>query len=335
MRRRLIRMKKAAIIIPIYNGSRYLPRTIRSVFRQSYGNIELITIDDGSTDDSYEVLRRLQEEAPETVRMRIFRQENAGICATRNRAMDLAESDFIFFLDQDDLLKRNYVRHMVGELEEKDADLLIGGYELLNEADKVLDRWTLDPDLPWCKFRISAPWGRVFRKRIIDENRIRFMITRISEDFYFNLVYMSCCSKICVSDYSGYGWRYREDSESHANMSRLSPDRNPLPMMTRVLEDMRQDNILEPELLEYMMIKHIVWYLLFTVRGASAEDIRKIYRECFDWLAKNYPGYYQNRQLCPGKPEGETFRVQTIVSGAVRAHRAGLFYPALLLYSKL
>lgn len=328
-------MKKATIIIPVYNGKEFLSRSVRDIFRQTYDAVELIAIDDGSSDGSLQLLNRLAKAAPPHVEMRVFTQANAGICSTRNRGLDLASGDYIFFMDQDDRMKKNCVEVLVSRMEEKEADMVIGGHLLIDEKGRTLEKWEYDSDTPWHKFRNSAPWGRVFRRDLIEKHHLRFMQTRISEDFYFNVVYMSFCEKICVTSYIGYGWTYRAVSESHKNMSRFALDRNPLPMLTQTLRDMRKTNILEPDLLEYMFVKHIVWYLLFTARGTPFSVLREMCTACFDWLADHFPEYNRNPNISFTKPRGESRKVRSIVKTAVSLQKAGLFLPFLAAYSKL
>ena len=327
-------MKKATIIMPVYNGQSFLRQSVRDVFRQTYDNVELIAIDDGSKDGSLKLLRRLAQKAPDNIEMRVFTQENAGICSTRNRGLDLASGSYIFFMDQDDRMKRDCVEALISSLEEEEADMAIGGHLLIDENGRTLERWRYDTRTPWHKYRNSAPWGRVFRREIIEQNHLRFMQTLISEDFYFNVVYMSFCKKIHITPYVGYGWTYRAASESHHNMSRFALDRNPLPMLTGTLEDMRKPNILEPDLLEYMFIKHIVWYLLFTAKGTPGEVLRQMCSACFDWLRQNFPDYDRNPNLSLLRPRGESAKVRSIVRTAVTLQRAGLFLPFLTVYSK-
>ena len=329
--------KKATIIIPVYNGEQFLARSVRDIFRQTYEDIELITIDDGSADGSLKLLNKLAASAPaHNISMRVFTQPNAGICATRNRGLDLATGDYILFMDQDDRMKKDCVESLVTTLEQEKADMVIGGHLLVDEKDgRILEKWQYDTGTPWHKYRNSAPWGRIYRREIIEQNKLRFMQTRISEDFYFNVVYMSCCAKVHVTPYIGYGWTYRASSESHHNMSRYALDRNPLPMLSQTLQDMKRPNSLEPDLLEYMFIKHIVWYLLFTAKGTLRSILRDMHDACFAWLEENFPDYENNPQLVRMGPHGETLKVRGIVRTAVTLHSAGLFLPFLKAYSKL
>jgi len=90
-----------SVIIPVYNGARYLPATLATVARQTVAPLEVLVVDDGSTDDSAEVVEAFRTAHPE-LPLRLIRQENAGQSATRNRAVELAAGDLIAFLDQDD-----------------------------------------------------------------------------------------------------------------------------------------------------------------------------------------------------------------------------------------
>ena len=328
--------RKATIIIPVYNGGQFLVRSVRDVFHQTYEDIELITLDDGSEDGSHRLLKKLAAAAPAHVSMRVFSQTNAGICATRNRGLDLATGDYILFMDQDDRMKKDCVESLVAVLEREKADMVIGGHYLVDEKDgRILEKWQYDTGTPWHKYRNSAPWGRVYKREIIEQNAIRFMQTRISEDFYFNVVYMSLCQKIHVTPYMGYGWTYRALSESHHNMSRYALGRNPLPMLSRTLQDMKRPNMLEPDLLEYMFIKHIVWYLLFTARGTPRGILRDLHDACFSWLKENFPDYEKNPQLLRLGPRGETLKVRSIVRTVIDLHSAGLFLPFLTAYAMI
>ena len=118
-------------------------------------------------------------------------------------------------------------------------------------------------------------------------------------------------------------------------MRRLEEDRSPLPMMTQALRDMKQPNALEPDLLEYMFLKHIVWYLLYTAKGVPQDALRKNYDACMDWLKANFPEYAKNKNLSYFGPKGESAKVRGVVRTAVLLERAGLLFPFLRTFSKV
>ena len=88
-----------SVIVPVYNVQDYLPRCLESICSQTYGNLEIILIDDGSTDDSPRICREFAERDP---RIRYIRTENSGVSAARNRGIGLAQGRWIGFLDSDD-----------------------------------------------------------------------------------------------------------------------------------------------------------------------------------------------------------------------------------------
>lgn len=328
-------MSVVTIIMPIYNGTKYIQKSIGSVFCQSYKKIELIAVNDGSMDDSAEILKLLFKNKPEFINMKIVNQKNQGICRARNNALDIATGKFILFMDQDDYMKPDCVEILVNKINQTNADIVIGGFDLIDEKGSILEKWTLNPKYSWSKFRITAPWGRIFRKSIIDVHNIRFMITKISEDFYFNLLYMSYCKKIEVIEYRGYCWLYNEKSESHANMSRLEEDRNPIVVLNRLYKDMNQINILERDCLEYIMAKHLIWYMFFVCKNAKYSDLIKFYDEAFDWLEKKYPKYIHKLVFKIGRPRGESIKTRIIVKTSLIAKKIGLLKVLLRIYSIL
>ncbi len=327
------------IVMPVYNGECCLNDSIGDIFAQSYRNIELIAVNDGSSDDSGEILAKLCEKQPEGIEIKAVTQINSGICSARNRGLDLARGRYIAFMDQDDRMPEDYVMHLVKEMEGTEdgsakPDAVIGGNVEMRKGLRT--NRDLEPDMPWSLYRNNAPWGRMFRRTVIEENHIRFYDTRISEDFYFNFVYLSFCRKVKVVAQTGYVWRIDERSESHSGMRRYSPERDVTEMLGRLLADMRtidDSSVLDKELFEYLIIKHIVWYLLFISEGSSSRDVREAYDRAFGWLKSNFPDYRHNSQVRWGKPEGESAGVRHIVTIAVMMQKMNLFKPFLALRS--
>lgn len=327
-----------SVIIPVYNGEKYIQNVTNTVMGQTYGNIELIMINDGSKDDSAAILQQIQSDNAEKG-IKIIQQENQGICRTRNCGLDLATGEYVMFMDQDDTMKSDCVEQLVNVMEQENADMAIGGFDLIDSEGRKLENWKLDPKYIWSKFRINAPWGRLFKRQIVETHNIRFMETKISEDFYFNYLYMSYCNKIAVTEYVGYGWLYNEKSESHSNMSQFAEDRNPLVMMTRLQKNMKVPNILENEYVEYAMVKHIIWYLFYVAKSMQTKDLLKMHQNCIQWLETYYPGYKRNKlfSICVhfNEPMGEAFKTRMIVKVGVLLERLGILKNILKVYSKL
>ena len=109
-----------SIIIPVYNTSAYIDRCLDSVTKQSYNNIEIILVDDGSTDDSHE---KCLSWAKKDDRIKIITQKNGGLSAARNAGLDVCKGEYIQFLDSDDKIGQDMVKKMISEIEKNNADL--------------------------------------------------------------------------------------------------------------------------------------------------------------------------------------------------------------------
>lgn len=119
-----------SIIVPVYNVEKYLPDCLDSIINQSYINIEILCINDGSEDNSDRILK---EYAQRDNRIRVFEQENAGLSAARNVGVDYANGKYVLFVDSDDMLAANAVEHIVNKMEYDELDLLCFDVDLLNE----------------------------------------------------------------------------------------------------------------------------------------------------------------------------------------------------------
>ena len=106
--------KKVSVIIPIYNAAQYLHKCLKSVISQTYKNLDIIMIDDGSSDDSYSIAKEYQEKDS---RIRLFTQTNIGLISTRKRGIELAEGEIVGFVDSDDWIEPIMYERLVQRLE--------------------------------------------------------------------------------------------------------------------------------------------------------------------------------------------------------------------------
>lgn len=173
-------MKKITLIVPVYNAQGYLEQMARSALAQDWDNLQLIFSDDGSTDDSLQILSRLSQEDS---RITVISGPNTGVSSARNRALSRAEGDYIGFSDSDDILEPGYFSTLVGLLEDTGADVACCGFSRSYESsgfqdrmppkgaeDMVTDRdgffrLLLDP-----KGYTTVVWNKLFRRQaLLDE----------------------------------------------------------------------------------------------------------------------------------------------------------------------
>lgn len=135
-------MKKVSIIVPVYNVERYVEKCIRSILDQSYQNIEIIIVDDGSTDDSYNVCANLQKESPDKIKL--FKKENGGLSSARNFGLLHAQGEYISFVDSDDIISQVFIEKLVSLLEETSSSVSCCQVAKFNNDEKPIFTHTVE-----------------------------------------------------------------------------------------------------------------------------------------------------------------------------------------------
>ena len=120
---------KISLIIPVYNKEDFVVRCIDSLINQTYEDIEIIAIDDGSTDDSLKILNELEKKDQ---RMKVFHQDNAGVSVARNRGLLEATGDYVYFIDGDDYLIKDACEKMIKATNNGIYDMVICKYQIEN-----------------------------------------------------------------------------------------------------------------------------------------------------------------------------------------------------------
>lgn len=123
------------VVVPVFNAEKYLQETLNSIANQSYRNLEIILIDDRSTDESLKLAKQALTK-DERIRL-IAKEKNEGVSAARNLAIQEATGEYICFIDSDDIVYENYVAAMVHELKRRDVDMIFGPLNQYNEIDGV------------------------------------------------------------------------------------------------------------------------------------------------------------------------------------------------------
>lgn len=222
---------KVSVVIPIYNVEKYLERCINSVVNQTYENIEIILVDDGSPDNCPAIC---DDWAKKDNRIKVIHKPNAGLGMARNTGIDNATGEYIFFFDSDDYVDETIVEKCVKSACETKSEIVIYGRKELLEDGSVIekkinsDKSFYDAELIKKKllpamftydmgFGISA-WGKMFSLETIKRNNLKFKSEReiISEDAYFSLEIFSCVSGVSIINEGLYYYYKRENSLSRS-----------------------------------------------------------------------------------------------------------------------
>lgn len=218
-------MKLITVIIPVYNVKPYLSKCIESVIKQSYKNLEIILVDDGSDDGSFSVCKEFSKKDN---RIKLYHTENLGLSHARNVGLDHASGEYIIFVDSDDYIRKDMISTMVSKGE--DADLVICNYEkVLSDSDKKIpqdakclkdDNWNFKQF--WEHYYLEnlgifccVAWNKLYKKELFKD--IRYPIDKIHEDEYIINDIIGRCNRIRVIKNSLYYYVQRKDSIMHAS----------------------------------------------------------------------------------------------------------------------
>ena len=214
-------MPKVSVIIPVYRAEKFIHECIGSVLNQTHTDLELILVDDGSPDNSGAIC---DEYALKDNRIKVFHQQNGGVCAARNKGLDMATGDYILFLDSDDYMPKDALETLYNDATQNDADIAIGRMFCNTESaefDNNLQVWTgtealikASEDHP----ALYGCWSKLFKRELVED--VRFVEGRkVHEDGYFLFLTLIKLPTITVRNKCTYIYRNNPDSASHEAFS--------------------------------------------------------------------------------------------------------------------
>ena len=253
---------KVSIITPVYNVDKYLEECIESILKQDYRNIELILVDDGSTDNSKEIIKRY---AKIDNRIKAVFQKNMGAPTARNKGIELATGEYILFFDSDDVLEENIISEMVSKIEQDNADLLIGNFIEIDENSKKLsdkiffreEKTINDSIIKECSLFQPVPGNKLYKKEIIKNNNLRFADVKIAQDLNFYIKYLLFIKKVTCINKFVYKYRIIQGSISRTYSMKILD-------ITNSFEDVKKLYIKENKIEQYNKYISIVELIGYT-----------------------------------------------------------------------
>lgn len=211
--------KKITVVVPVYNVESFLRECIKSITRQTYTNIEIIIIDDGSTDKSGIIC---DEMASKDIRIKVIHKDNEGVSIARNLGIEEATGELITFIDADDFLEENMFERMMKYYEEK--SLITCSYNIIKNniknnienTTKDIEKFSIKNALMYLASREKIQgytWNKIFSTLIIKQNNLRFIDSiDICEDLCFVAKYMLYIENVIYIHENLYNYRIRDNS---------------------------------------------------------------------------------------------------------------------------
>ena len=218
---------KITVIVPVYNVESYLRKCLDSIIAQTYKNIEIVVVNDGSTDASGEICKEFVEIDHRII---YIEQENAGLSAARNTGLENMSGDYVTFVDSDDWIEQDYVETLYKKIVEYQADIAVGNYYSFNESEgmfyfhilrdsyyeKVYDNVSIFENLyesqEMKSFALISAWGKLYKARLFGQ--LRFDVGKLGKDGYLNQKIYLLAEKIVYIHKGIYSYRIRNNSLS-------------------------------------------------------------------------------------------------------------------------
>ncbi len=305
-------MKRLSVIIPIYNAADKIEKCLNSVVKQLTNQDELLLINDGSTDNSLDILNRYSEKYSF---IKVIDKENEGVAETRNMGIGISSGKYIIFIDNDDYIDDGYIEKYYNAISEGDYDFVIGGYRRV-EGNQV--RFTVKTyESDWYKLMVVAPWAKIYRRDVLINNDISFLNYGIGEDNYFSIKLYESTDKVGFINYVGYNWYFNDASISNTNQKGLDCHIDILYLLEKLYAITGGKAIYR-----YYYLRYVVWYLLFSGKNTSAQIFYSEYIRYFKWLKEHgIKSYFPmfNRIV-----SAEALKNRLIISVFVTLHNLGL-----------
>lgn len=219
-----------SVIVPVYNIEQYLQRCLDSLFAQTYKNLEIILVDDGSTDKSPNICDRYKEKDERAV---VIHKENGGAADARNLALDICHGVYISFVDGDDYLDEKYLEILYKDLEETQADISICSWEEVTAQEEkrttnaetkqeVFNTEEALENLLYQRKFDSAMWCKLYKRCLFED--IRFPKGNLYEDIAIIYKIFAGAKKIVYRNYKGYYYLLRETGTTLISFRREKMD---------------------------------------------------------------------------------------------------------------
>ena len=301
---------KVSIIIPVYNCEQYLEDCLQSVLTQTLRALEVICVDDGSTDDSYDILEEYKEKDSRII---VIHKENKGTGAARNDGLRLAKGECIGFVDPDDWVKPEMYERLYSLIKEKNLDIAMcmpDGFDEKNRVNApfpyfIDDNFDIIPDDKIFNWRDISPfkypmcvWNKLYTKELFDKNNIDFAQGLDFEDHKVIFGALLAAEKIFFVREKLYVYRYnREGSVLTDNNRRLIDHIEIFNIVEDILKKTDTQTLLREDFLTYKVHNLLYYYSMIKDEFKSEyyEQMKKslqdtnLSEEEYKFLSEKYP----------------------------------------------
>ena len=288
---------KLSIIVPVYNVQDYLEECLDSLINQTYKDLAIICVNDGSTDKSSDILKQY---AKKDKRIKIINKKNGGLSSARNVGLKECKTEYVMFCDSDDSYNKKMCEKMLGVIEKDQSDIAICGTNIIYDAHKemkksddkyyslkyhgrqrITDEVILNTDVATC--------NKLFKMKLIEEHKISFPEGLNNEDFYFYNAYMSVATIASYVDDKLYNYKRRDGSIMSKNFEMGSLSLDHLKVAEKLFDFYKKQGFLKKHVdLFWEQWRLSYW---FSYEHTSPDKRKVVFEEGKKFVKKNINDY--------------------------------------------
>ena len=281
--------EKISIIVPVFRVEKYLRKCVDSILAQTYQNIEIILVNDGSDDNCPAIC---DEYASKHGNIKVFHKQNGGLMRAWIDGVGVSTGDYIGFVDSDDFIHKEMFKVLMDNLKEYDSDISVCGFSLVKQDDsKIRDYdwgeniYTVGENIENClnllldsKHNLApARWNKLYKRQLV-LGAIEKVDTDISfgEDLNFNLYTFSAASKVVTNTEHLYNYLFREESLVNQTVIKLLPDE--IRIINYITRDFAEK--LDKQMLcNYIISKRVLPFIIKLLDGKNYKLAKEFYRD--------------------------------------------------------
>lgn len=248
-----------SVVVPVYNVENYLDECIVSIINQSYFNIEIILVNDGSSDKSYDICEKYKSLDS---RIKVIHKENGGLSSARNKGLELARGEYIVFIDSDDYIKNDYILLLYESISKMNSDISICEFELIIKESIKEKNISLNPRNIYSNIEVLKKtllgevecyaWNKMYKTALLKENDIYYPEGKLYEDIPTFIKILLKAKRISFVKEQLYSYRIREGSITFEKNRKLINDFNyAINKANFLIEDIIAKNKIEEELMNF------------------------------------------------------------------------------------
>lgn len=330
-----------SIIIPVYNAGSFLRESLDSVFRQSFSDFEIILVNDGSTDESSDIINDYQTQYQNKVR--VLSQGNSGQSTARNEGLRLASGKYIAFIDADDLITDDYLECLYNAAEKNRAQISYCSYKAYDNISgetvylRITEDWYINFDENHSHVFQYSPCCRLVRKDFIDRYHFRFGEGEQMEDGPYCMMVDLLADRKAVVNEIKYYYRKRTESTTGNNKKRNSRPVPPFNCLKQAVETVRNntDDPVKLQMLEYCSIKIMAGWATTIYSNADKDSRREICDYCRKQIEEWFPNINDNPYFRVSKLKGLPLSHRVATRLFVAAYRTNMLYAFSLASSRV